>query len=130
VKNAHLYLNAFKGKWNLVKAGDKPFPGVEVVDAFGHTPGHTALLIGEGENRLLHIADAAHHHTLSFEHPEWKFVADVQPDVAVETRRRLLKRAAEERLTIFGAHLPFPALGHVRESTGHFEYEIQPWVVG
>jgi glyoxylase-like metal-dependent hydrolase (beta-lactamase superfamily II) len=130
VKNAKLYLSTLKSKWNFVKEGDKPFRGVEVVNAFGHTPGHTALLIGEGDTRLLHIADAAHHHTLSFEHPDWKFVADVLPDVAVETRRRLLDRAAKERLTIFGAHLPFPALGHVRESTGHFEYEIQPWIVG
>jgi len=129
VKNAQLYLNTLKDRWTFVKGGDRPFPGVEVVDAFGHTPGHAALLIGTGENRLLHIADAAHHHTLSFEHPEWKFVADVEPDVAVETRRRLLEKAAKERLPIFGAHLPFPALGHVRESTGHFEYEIQPWVV-
>ncbi len=129
VKNAQLYLTTLKDRWSFVKGGDRPFPGIEVVDAFGHTPGHTALLIGAGEDRLLHIADAAHHHTLSFEHPEWKFVADVEPDVAVETRRRLLGRAAKERLRVFGAHLPFPAIGHVRASTGHFEYEIEPWVV-
>jgi hypothetical protein len=87
-----------------------------------------AVLLGEGPDRLLHIADAAHHHTFSFEHPEWAFVADVQPEVAKATRRALLARAAQERLRLFGAHLPFPALGHVKAIDGHYEYVIEPWV--
>jgi glyoxylase-like metal-dependent hydrolase (beta-lactamase superfamily II) len=127
VDNAHAYLTALKDRWHFVKPGETPVPGVEIIDAPGHTPGHIAALLGQGDQRVLHLADAAHHHAISFEHPEWKFVADVQPEVAQQTRRTLLGRAARERLRVFGAHLPFPALGHVRAASGHFEYVIEPW---
>ena len=37
-------------------------------------------------------------------------------------------RAATERLRLFGAHLPFPALGHARAVGDRYEYVIEPWV--
>ncbi len=125
--NAQSYLSAFKDRWHLVAPGEKPVAGLEIIDAPGHTPGHVGVMISSRDDRLLHVADAVHHHAISFEHPEWHFVADVQPDIAEKTRRALLARAAAERLRIYGAHLPFPALGHVRKSDGHFEYVIEPW---
>jgi glyoxylase-like metal-dependent hydrolase (beta-lactamase superfamily II) len=127
IANAQRYLTALKDRWHFVAPGDKPIEGFEIIDAPGHTPGHVATLIGSHDERLLHVADAAHHHAISFEHPEFAFVADVQPDIARQTRRALLDRAARERLRIFGAHLPFPALGHVRAEQEHFEYVIEPW---
>jgi glyoxylase-like metal-dependent hydrolase (beta-lactamase superfamily II) len=125
--NARKVLDGLKDRWERVNPGDKPMAGLEIIDAPGHTPGHIGVLYTDGGESLLHVADAAHHHTLSFEHPEWGFIADVQPEVAKQTRRRLLARAAEERIRIFGAHLPFPAIGHVRATEGHFEYVIEPW---
>lgn len=128
LQNAKLCLAALKDRWQLIKAGDELFPGVKTVNAPGHTPGHMGVEISSGSERLLHIADAAHHHTVSFEHPEWKFVADTQPELAEKTRRELFQRAVADRLRLFGAHLPFPALGHVRKADGHYEYVIEPWV--
>jgi glyoxylase-like metal-dependent hydrolase (beta-lactamase superfamily II) len=127
VANAQMYLTALKDRWHLAGPGDKPIAGLELLDAPGHTPGHLAVMISSKDERLLHVADAMHHHAISFEHPDWMFVADVMPGVALQTRRRLMERAASERLRVFGAHLPFPALGHVRRSDGHFEYVIEPW---
>lgn len=128
VEGAQAYLNALKDRWQFVGGGDKPIQGIEIVDAPGHTPGHVAVLIGSGPGRVLHLADAAHHHAFSFDHPEWAFVFDVQPKVAEQTRRALLERAVRERLRIGGAHLPFPSLGHVRKDETNFEYVIEPWV--
>lgn len=127
VTNAQNYLSVLKDRWHFTKPGDKPVPGIEIVDAPGHTPGHVAVMVSSKEEKLLHVADAMHHHAVSFEHPDWMFVADVLPGVALQTRRRLMERAASERLRLFGAHLPFPALGHVRKAAGHFEYVIEPW---
>ena len=127
VTNAQTYLTALKDHWHFVEPGSKPVTGLEVIDAPGHTPGHVAVMISSQQDRLLHVADALHHQAVSFQHPDWKFVADVLPEVAQKTRRKLMEQAASERIRVFGAHLPFPALGHVRRSDGHFEYVIEPW---
>jgi glyoxylase-like metal-dependent hydrolase (beta-lactamase superfamily II) len=126
IVGAQSYLAAFKGKWQLVSGGDKIVDGLEVVEAFGHTPGHTALVFSSGSEQLLHFVDIAHHHAISFAHPEWILAFDSQPPVAIATRKRLFDRAAADRLRVFGAHMPYPALGHVRSTNGRYEYVIEP----
>ncbi|MGC4071416.1 MAG: MBL fold metallo-hydrolase [Nibricoccus sp.] len=116
-------------KFDQIKGGEKLVEGLEIVDAPGHTPGHIALLFSSGNDQLFHIVDSAHHHVLSFEHPEWSFAFDTDPEAAIKTRNRILDRAAADRLRIFGAHLPFPSLGHVRVlAKGRYEYVIEPGV--
>lgn len=124
---AREYLHAFADQWHFVEPGDTPLDGIEIVDAAGHTPGQIGVLISSGPNRLLHLADAVHHHAVSFAYPEWNYNYDTLPKLAVEKRQRLLERAASERLRVFGFHLPFPGLGRVRESGATFEHVIEPW---
>ncbi len=124
---AQKYLRAFDGKWQLIKAGDKLVEGLEILEASGHTPGHIAFNITSGNDALLHWVDVAHHHVLSLAHPEWKLAWDAMPDLAISTRKRFLDRAATDRARVFGAHMPFPALGHVRRAGSSFEYVIEPW---
>jgi len=126
ITGAQSYLTAFKGKWQQVTGGEKIIDGLEVVEAFGHTPGHTALLFSSGSDQLLHFVDIAHHHAISFAHPEWILAFDAQPPVAIATRKRLFDRAAADRLRVFGAHMPYPALGHVRSTNGRYEYVVEP----
>lgn len=128
VKGVRAYLDAFEDKWQLVQGGERLVDGLEIIDAFGHTPGHLALLISSGSEQLLHLVDVVHHHALSFAHPEWVMKFDVQPEVAIATRQRVLEQAAADRVRVFGAHLPFPALGRVRKSSAGYEYMIEPWV--
>ena len=133
-----LEAEALRGKWQLIAPGERLVDGLEIVDAAGHTPGHLGFMISSGGDQLLHFVDAANHHVLAFVRPDWPFVFDVQPEVAMATRRRLLDRAVEDRLRVFGAHMPFPALGHVKRrgvgaepgERGGFEYVIEPWVAG
>jgi glyoxylase-like metal-dependent hydrolase (beta-lactamase superfamily II) len=124
---AQKFLGAFRDRWQFVAPGDRLFDALEIVDAPGHTPGHIALLIGSGPNRLFHLADTGHHHVLSFTNPDWVYRFDSQPKPAIETRRRLFGRAAAERLRVFGTHFPFPGLGHVRAVGEHFEHLLEPW---
>ncbi|BET65122.1 MBL fold metallo-hydrolase [Opitutales bacterium ASA1] len=122
------YLRAFEGKWQRIAGGDKLFDGLEIVDAFGHTPGHFVLTITSGGEQLFHMVDVTHHHALSFAHPEWKLQFDVQSDAAIATRKRMLDRLATDKPRIFGAHMPFPALGRVRRAGDAYEWSIEPWV--
>lgn len=127
-ENVAKYLNAFKGKWQLVTGGDKLAGGLEIAEAFGHTPGHIMVGIHSGSDSLLHFVDVVHSHVLSFAHPEWVMKFDVQSDVAIATRKRVLDRCAADRTRVFGAHMPFPALGRVRRAGSAYEYMIEPWV--
>ena len=128
IQGSQMVLGALKTRWEFIKPGDKLLDGLEIVDAPGHTPGHIALLFSSGREQLLHFVDAAHHHELSFAHPEWAFFGDTQPSAAVITRKRLFDRAAADRLRIFGAHMPFPALGRIRSIEGRYDYRIEAWV--
>lgn len=88
---------------------DGPLPGgLEFVPLPGHTPGHAGVLITGGERRLLFAGDTFNH-PLQLTEPEVPSGADEDRAVAAATRRRLLRRVAEEQLTVVGAHLPQPA---------------------
>lgn len=125
--NARRALGALADRWRFVSPGDTPLPGLEILDAAGHTPGHIALRFSSGNAQLLHLADTAHHHAISFAHPEVPFAYDIAPQLAVATRRRLLDHAAAGRARVFGSHLPFPGLGFVRKIGDRYEHQIEPW---
>ena len=39
-------------------------------------------------------------------------------------------RAEADKLLLFGAHMPFPALGRVRKAGNAYDYRIEPFVLG
>ena len=108
--------------------GDREIvPGVSTVSAPGHTAGHLGLSLRSGRERLLNIGDACAHHILSLRHPEWLFVADLDPETTVQTRRRLLEEATDRRTYTFGYHFPFPGIGTVtRHPESGYEIEMLP----
>jgi glyoxylase-like metal-dependent hydrolase (beta-lactamase superfamily II) len=88
-------------------------PGIRLQAAFGHTPGHMAVSLASGAERLLHVSDAALS-PLHLQHPEWVARYDVDPEAAVASKRRLFDEAAAVETLVFAHHFPpFPALGWV-----------------
>jgi len=87
-------------------------PGVRAIPAPGHTPGHLAILIASGSDKLLNIGDAAVH-PLHLERPEWENGFDHDAPRAVATRRELLERSVAERMRVMAFHFPFPSVGRV-----------------
>ncbi len=127
---AQSVLAAIKPRLQLVAPSDKILDGIELLDTPGHTPGHLAVVISSGRDQLLHFVDAAHHHALSFAHPDWRFAYDTDPALATATRKKLFDRAAADRLRLFGAHMPFPALGRVRQTGSAYTYIQEPFLLG
>ncbi len=113
---AQKHLQAIAGRYERVTPGDEIVPGITAVPAPGHAPGMMALLIGAGDERLLHVADAFH---LPFQpaHPDWYVGFDADPEQTIRTRRELLDRAAREGYRVFAYHAAFPGLGRI-ESDG------------
>lgn len=95
------------------KDGDQIVPGITAVAAPGHTLGHHAFLLQDGEDRLLHLMDAAVHYLVGPEQPDWALAVEMDQQLAAETRRRLFKQAAEEKLLVAGYHFPFPGIGRI-----------------
>jgi glyoxylase-like metal-dependent hydrolase (beta-lactamase superfamily II) len=103
-----------KDRFTLLDGAGEVVPGIRAVTAYGHTPGHIALLIESAGQKLLHVADALHQpqHT---EFPDWSAGFDMIPATAAEARRKLMHMAAKDNLLMFVYHFPFPGLGHVVE---------------
>lgn len=97
-------------------------PGVTALPAPGHTIAHTALLLESGSERLLHLADAAHH-PIQLDHPDWSPVFDYDGAQSARTRQALFQRAADEDLLMMAYHFRFPALGRVKRTQFAFAWE-------
>jgi glyoxylase-like metal-dependent hydrolase (beta-lactamase superfamily II) len=88
-------------------------PGISYVPTPGHTPGHCSVRIASGSHGLIVTADTLFHPIVSFAHPEWQPISDMDGAEAVASRRRLLDMAATDGLQLAAYHIPFPGLGRV-----------------
>lgn len=101
--------------------GAELLPGVvTAVEVDGHTPGHSAYEIADGDARLLYIGDAAHHFAVSVQRPKWTIAFDGDAPVAETSREALLARAADTGVTVASPHFPYPGLGHIVRRDGTF----------
>lgn len=80
-------------------------PGVRLVPAPGHTPGHVAVELDNGGDTMLYLSDTVLHEQ-QFAHPEWTSAVDTDPAQTVVTRRAILDHAAERGTLVAGFHLP------------------------
>jgi glyoxylase-like metal-dependent hydrolase (beta-lactamase superfamily II) len=107
------HLGPLRDRVDLLDAETEIVPGIEAIDAAGHTPGHLALSIRSVGQELLYVSDAALH-PIHLEHPGWHAVWDFEPAQAIANRRRLFDRAAIDHAQVLAFHFPpFPSLGHV-----------------
>ncbi len=106
------------------KPGAEVVPGIVSLPAYGHTPGHTAFAVQSGNQSMLVMSDTVRNPELFARHPDWQPIFDMDGALAVKTRRRMLDRAAADRMLVGAYHFPFPACGHmVKTATG---YELVP----
>jgi glyoxylase-like metal-dependent hydrolase (beta-lactamase superfamily II) len=88
-------------------------PGIQAIDAAGHTAGHLAVAIQSGSEELLYVSDAALH-PVHLEHPDWHPIWDLDPRQAISNKRALFDRAATDHALVLAFHFPpFPSLGRV-----------------
>ncbi|PRY95227.1 glyoxylase-like metal-dependent hydrolase (beta-lactamase superfamily II) [Hasllibacter halocynthiae] len=110
-----------RDRFTLIEPGAAVGPA-EAVEAFGHTPGHMAFRVADGDAAMLLIADTANHPIWSLEHPDWEVLFDMDKAAAAATRRELLGMAAADGTPILGYHMPFPAVGYVEEAGDGFRW--------
>ena len=86
-------------------------PGVHVVPAPGHSPGHVTYLIASGGKQFLISSDVSVLALQISTNPEWQQAIDQDPQMAAETRRRIFDRAVADKLVISGTHWLTPNVG-------------------
>ena len=78
----------------------------------GHTPGHISLLISSQGQKGVVMGDAIHS-PAQVQEWEWCSRADMDPDQARASRRKLVEEAEREGTLIAAGHFPAPGFGRV-----------------
>ena len=110
-------LGAIRERVVLLKPEDDVVTGMRAISTPGHTPGHLSFELDGGDGLII-TADATTNQIISFEHPDWRFGYDALPEIAIETRIRLVDRATADRVRLLGYHWSYPGVGFVERSHG------------
>jgi glyoxylase-like metal-dependent hydrolase (beta-lactamase superfamily II) len=109
---ADRFIPPVKHQLELIDHETEILPGIRVIAAPGHTPGHIALLISSRDERLLITSDAFLH-PIHVKQPDWHAAVDFAPEQVSATRRKLLNLAMAQKTIMLAYHFPFPGLGTV-----------------
>jgi glyoxylase-like metal-dependent hydrolase (beta-lactamase superfamily II) len=115
------------GEVTRFEPGKEVAPGIASIAAYGHTPGHTVYVVASGRQSMLMLGDTTNHPWLFARNPHWQGAFDTDGAMAVETRKRLLDRAAADRMLVQGYHFPFPASGHIAKTASGYEVVPVMW---
>lgn len=97
----------------LFDDGDEVLPGIAAVSTPGHTPGHMAFELRQGNSAAMIVGDAIGNHHVAFRKPDWHSGSDQDAETAAKTRKMLLDRLTAEDLSLIGFHLPDGGMGRV-----------------
>lgn len=112
-----------EGRVSPLSGDESVVDGVGVMSTPGHTPGHLAVDIRTGENRIVLAGDVTHH-PFQVTHPEVSIVFDSDPEQAAATRRRFFEDLGAE--TRFAAgHYPRPGYGRIASIDGHSVFVME-----
>lgn len=90
----------------VVDDGDEAAGGVRIEHAPGHRVGHVCVHV-DGSDPFVHAADAFHNEA-HVAHPEWDTSSDQFPDLALETRRRVIAELAASGARAVITHMQGP----------------------
>ena len=105
-------LPPIKDQLDLIDQEREIVPGICVIPAPGHTPGHMTVAVTSNSERLLHISDSVLLQ-IHLEHPNWYSAVDFAPEKTIATRHWLLDMAATKKDLVLATHFPFPGMGYV-----------------
>jgi len=108
----------FADKTTFVKDGEQVVPGITLIAANGHTPGHSVYHVESDGHRLMITGDTANHYILSLQKPDWHVRFDMDKAAAAEARKKVFGMIAADRIPFIGYHMPFPAMGYAEAMPG------------
>ncbi len=113
------------GALRIVDSARQVLPRVTMVESFGHTPGHTSILVS-GYERSVMISGDVIHNPVQCTHPEWSVRLDVDPREAAQTRAGFLADLAESRVPMASGHYPRPGFGRIVSDGAVWRFQPLP----
>jgi glyoxylase-like metal-dependent hydrolase (beta-lactamase superfamily II) len=102
------------GKFKPFEGDTQLVPGIEVVAAPGHTPGHSVYVIESQGQKMVLWGDLVHVAAVQFREPSVTIQFDVDSQSAAIQRQHAYADAAQAGYLVGTAHLAFPGIGHIR----------------
>lgn len=99
------------GRWHLAGGEVELVPGIRLVPTPGHVPYHQSVLVEDGGETACFLADLVP--TSAHLPLPWIMGYDLEPLVTLETKRRILGRAADEGWILVFVHDPERGVGRV-----------------
>ena len=88
-------------------------PGIRVLAAPGHTPGHVAFHVASGNDQMIYSGDTFYQPAMSLRTPQWHGVFDSDGALAEKSRRALADRLVADKVLVAGYHFPWPGAGTI-----------------
>jgi glyoxylase-like metal-dependent hydrolase (beta-lactamase superfamily II) len=120
-RGAQRDLSAVKERLTRVRPGDEIVPGMRVLETRGHTPGHISYELA-GIDALVVTGDVSTSNVVFFEHPDWHFGFDTEPEIALKNRKAFIDRAATEKLKLLGYHWAYPGVGYAERKGSAYRF--------
>ena len=100
-------------------------PGIHAHASFGHTPGHMAFELRQGNAACMIVGDAIGNGHVAFAAPGLVAGADQDPETGIATRQALLDRLAVSQMPMIGYHLPDGGAGRVERADGAYRFTAE-----
>lgn len=104
----------YQKKIRLIDSGEV-FPGIFAIPLKGHTPGHTGYRIEGEHNSLVIWGDIVHFPHIQLSRPEVAIAFDYDPQMAAETRTRMLEAVSSDKVLVGGMHFGEQAFGYIEK---------------
>ena len=108
---------AAAARWRLVAGEVAVLPGIHALPTPGHVPFHQSILVTDGGEAACFLADLVP--TAAHLPAPWIMGYDLEPLVTLETKKRLLTRAAREHWQLVFEHDPAVARARLAEDAEH-----------
>jgi len=105
------------GRVELIEGDVDVAPGISTLHTPGHTPGHTMYVLSSGEQRAMILGDAISC-PLQIALPELEAAADVDKELGIATRERVLRELEGTDTLVGGPHFPGLEFGRVLTGNG------------
>jgi glyoxylase-like metal-dependent hydrolase (beta-lactamase superfamily II) len=103
--------------------------GLSTLEAFGHTPGHSAVRVSSGSDQLMILGDAVAIAAVQFAYPDAGIAFDADGAQAAATRKAIFDMVSADKIAVAATHLPFPGVGHVEKKDGAYAWVPEHWQV-
>ena len=85
---------------------------IKAIHTPGHTPGHMSLMVSSLDQTALIQGDAFVHPS-QITNEEWNSLFDTDPNMATDTRRKLLGMVEADNIPIISCHFETPGVGYI-----------------